>query len=49
MGDKAKQVRVRFVVQGGVILTLVRKRSRAKLGAKRPTGVSLVKAGAEKE
>ena len=49
MAKEQEQVRVRFVIHGTLLVPIVRKRKRTKLGATKPTGVSLRKAGAEKE
>jgi hypothetical protein len=44
-----EQVRVRFVIHGTLLVPIVRKRKRTKLGANKPTGVSIRKLGPEKE
>jgi hypothetical protein len=49
MSRKQDTVRVRFVIHGLLVVPIVRKKERTKLGAIRPTGVSPVKSGAEKE
>jgi hypothetical protein len=49
VSNKDNRVRVRFVIQGTVVRIVTRKTERTKIGATRPTGVSLVKAGADKE
>jgi hypothetical protein len=44
-----ERVRVRFVIHGTLLVPIVRKNERTKLGAKKPTGVSISKLGTEKE
>lgn len=49
MAKYQEQVRVRFVIHGTLVVPIVRKRKRTKLGTNKPTGVSIRKLGAEKE